>query len=220
MDSTQMNPLLTEYNERLASARVPTARGATDLLQASIHEAGHWMAFVHFKVPVVDASVDRRFFIGSGRVIPTDSLGFVPDEKKVEVEYIATLAGAYAIDALFPFVDRKMNIDTSMEDVRFARKLLDEAYPVDTTARKVFIEKCAPQVRQLIHQNWSIIEALAYELMKHGRLFCGECGKVERKYGIGHHTFTTTKLKSARQKLAAFHSSPATLLMALLASRK
>lgn len=219
MGSTQMNPLLTEYNKRLASAHVPTARVATDLLQASIHEAGHWMAFAHYKVPVVNAVVYRDFRVGGGIVIPTDSLGFVPEAKRMEVEYIATLAGTYAIDALTPFAERKVNIATSMEDVRFARKLLDEAYATNIDAREAFKKKTSPLVRKLIHQNWSIIEALAYELMKHGRFFGGECRRVEARYGIGRNQFTDAMLKSARQNLADFHSSPAAFLEALLEAR-
>lgn len=212
-----MNPLITEYNKRLASANLPTTSGSNELLQASIHEAGHWMAFAHYKVPVVDAVVYRDFRVGGGIVIPTATLGCVPEEMEAEADYVSTLAGTYAMDALTPFMDRKINITTSMEDVRFARELLDNIHGENIGARKLFMEKYAIQTRQLIHQNWPIIEALAYELMKHGGFFCGECGKVERRYGIGCHAFTAARLKSAQQKLAAFHPSPDDLVRALLA---
>ena len=215
---TEINPLLNEYNKRLNSSHVSMARGAKELLKTCIHEAGHWMAFAHYKIPVVHASVDRRSFIGSGRVIPTNPLGCVPLKMITEVEYIATLAGAYAQDALSPFVDRKINLATSMEDIRYAREMLDQAHGENLDTRKLFMKKCAPQLRQLIHQNWPIIEALAYELMAGGKFDCGQCRKVERRYGIGRYAFTPTRLKSAQEKLAAFHSSPATLLVALLAT--
>jgi hypothetical protein len=191
---------------------------ADELLKACIHEAGHWMAFAHYKIPVVEAKVTRGSRTGAGIVIPTNSLGLVPNDQIMDVEYIATLAGAYAINALNPFVDRKTNIATSMGDVRFARDLLDDVHGTDTVARKKYIEKSAPLVSQLIHQNWSIVEALAYELMIRGNLDCSQCQAIEMRYGTGRHALTPARIKSANNRLAAFHSSPDALLVQLLAA--
>ncbi len=212
-----MNPLITEYSRRLNSSHVPTAREAKELLTASIHEAGHWMAFAHYNIPVVEAKVGRGRDAGGGIVIPTDFLGFVPEEKEHEVDYISTLAGAYAVGTLEPFVKCQVNIATSMDDIEKVNKLLDDVYGNDAVSRKSFKEKNAKVIEILIHQNWSVIEALAYELMKHGRFFCGDCRKIEIRYAIGYSATSAAKQKSAHGKLVAFHSSPATLLEALLA---
>lgn len=215
--AAKMNPLLAEYNKRLNSSRVPTARDAKELLTASIHEAGHWMAFAHYNIPVVEAKVGRGRHAGGGIVIPTDFLGFVPEEKEPEVDYISTLAGAFAVGTLEPFVERQVNLATSMNDIGIVKNLLDNVHGNDTASRKLFKEKNARVIEILIHQNWSVIEALAYELMKHGSFFGGECRKVEMRYGIGRHSLIATKLQSAQRRLEDFHSSPATLLTALLA---
>ncbi len=213
---TKMNPLLTEYNRRCNSTHVPTRRGAGELLRVSLHEAGHWMAFAHFKIPVVAACVDRRSYVGSGYVTPTDSLGFVPMEKIAEVEYIATLAGPGAMVVLKPFVSSEINKITAQNDIDLAKKILERAHAGNLDAQKSFKVQCIAQTNLIIHQNWSIIEALAYELMVGGKFDCGQCRKIERHYGIGHQHFSPRKLKSGQQRLAAFHSSPDELLTCLI----
>lgn len=92
-----MNPLLAEYIKRRNSTHVPTARNARELLFASIHEAGHWMAYAHFKVPVVHAFVERGSHVGAGCVTPTEYTGAISDKNVPEVDYGVTLAGPGAL---------------------------------------------------------------------------------------------------------------------------
>ncbi len=213
-----MNPLLTEYNKRRNSTHAPTRRGAKELLLASIHEAGHWMAFAHFEIPVLSAFVDRSSCVGSGGVTPTDPAGLVSEKKEAEVDYIATLAGLVATVVLEPFVDRQNNKITSKNDIEFAKEILEHAHAGNLAAQKSFKVKWISQTNLMIHQNWPIIEALTYELMAGGKFGFGRCGKIEMRYGIGRHNFTHPRLKSAQQRLAAFHSSPDKLLAWLLAN--
>ncbi len=211
-----MNPLLTEYNRRCNSTYVPTRLGAGELLRVSLHEAGHWMAFAHFKIPVVSALVDRRSYIGSGYVTPTALFGLVPPEKIAEVDYIATVVGPGVQLALKPFVGSEINKITAQNDIDLAKKILERAHAGNLDAQKSFKVQCIAQTKLIIYQNWPIIEALAYELMAGGRFDCGQCGKIEMRYGIGRHNFTPAKLKSGQQRLAAFHSSPDELLAWLI----
>lgn len=213
-----MSPLLSEYFRRLKSTNKATARQARELLLASIHEAGHWLAFAYFKVPVVHAIVERGSRVGAGCVTPTSYPGFVRDEKVPEVDYIVTLAGPGASCELIPF-DVMENIRvTSQGDGRAARQLFDRVYGSDRDARKSFREKCVSITENLIRQNWPVVEALAYELMRNGKLNVHECRNVERRYGIGRDAPTLIRRSSAQRRLAAFHSSPDELLKALRAA--
>jgi hypothetical protein len=211
-----MNPLLAEYNKRRNSRNVKTAREANNLLWACIHEAGHWAMLAHFNVMLVSAFVDRRRSVGSG-CVDHGSYDLIPTHKVTEVECAVLLAGIYAIAELEPFITMQDNLFTSKDgDIKDVRRILDDVHGEDTAARKLFIETNGPPIRQIIHLNWSVIEALALELMKRGTLGWGDCRKIEIRYGIGYSS-PTTPSRSAMQKLAAFHSSPATLLEALLA---
>ena len=217
MGAAAMSPLLVEYIRRRNSLNISTARNARELLLASIHEAGHWMAFAHFKVPVVHAIVERVSNIGAGCVTPADYPGFVTDEKIPKVDYIVTLAGPGALCALIPFVDMENIRITSLGDKSDALQLFDRVHGNNREARKLFREKYVPITENLIRQNWSIIEALAYELMLNGKLNGSQCEKIEKRYGIGRNEFTSARQASARQKLTTFHSSPDALLVSLRA---
>ncbi|MFH1495670.1 MAG: hypothetical protein ABIG70_12850 [Pseudomonadota bacterium] len=212
-----MNPLLIEYNKRRRSHHAPAARGAYELLLACIHEAGHWIAFAHNKIPVVRAIVDRRSHYGYGCVTPTALFGFVPDGMEAQVEYFVTVAGPGALCALIPFVDMGNIRGTSLGDRCDARRLLDHMFGSNHKTRVKFREQKVSEVEQLIRQNWPVIEALAYELIRCGRLNVTQCQNIEKRYGIGRHNLTVPRLESAWKRLSSFHSSPDGLLKSLLA---
>jgi hypothetical protein len=92
---------------------------------------------------------------------------------------------------------------------------MDRQFGGDLTARKRFRDETVPQVQHLIHANWPVIEALAYELMNRGRLLIDQCQIVEKKYGIGRHDLTSVRRESVRRRLAAFNSLPEELLKSL-----
>jgi len=212
-----MSPLLVEYIRRRNSLNISTARNARELLSVCIHEAGHWTVFAHYRVPVTYAIVDRGSRSGGGIVQPPDLTCLVPEEMKAEVECVAALAGTIAERALIPFMDMENIRFGSQRDKQDAQQLLYRLHGSNRDARKSFMEKCVLITDQIIRQNWSSVEALAFELMKHGRICYSKCGVVERRYGIGRDApATPTRSKSAQQNLAAFHSSPDALLAALL----
>jgi hypothetical protein len=173
------------------------------------------MAYAHYRVPVVCALVDRRSHVGFGCVTPTSLDGYVPDDMIVTVDYKVTLAGPGALCPLQPFVDFENIKATSVGDERDAKCLMDRQFGGDLTARKRFRDETVPQVQHLIHANWPVIEALAYELMNRGRLLIDQCQIVEKKYGIGRHDLTSVRRESVRRRLAAFNSLPEELLKSL-----
>ena len=213
-----MSPLIAEYNRRRNSTYAPTRRGARELLLACLYEAGHWYAYAHFKVPVCLAYVNRRSSVGEGYVTPTHLLGLVPYKMIDEVEYIAFIAGPGVMIALAPLEDREITRVTSQRDIQIAKEILKRAHGDNHDGQKLLKANCISQTRRLIYQNWPIIEALAYELMIGGKLYIDACSKAERRYGIGHYFYATVgRLKSAKENLSVFHSSPEELVKALRA---
>lgn len=209
-----MNPLLNEYTKRVNSTHRLTAKNARNLLLASIHEAGHWFAFAHFKVPVTSAYVQQS---GNGRVTPADYCGYVVDDLVPEVDYVASLAGPAASCALIPFDSAADVRASAFGDKLQCKQLLDRVIGDNRTARKLFVDDRFKQTEQLIADNWQLVEALAYELMKNGKFHVYECQNIEKRYGVGRLTLSPARVKSARDRLSDFNSSPSMLVAGLIA---
>jgi hypothetical protein len=211
-----MNPLLSDFLKVNESKSSRTRDGAADLLLAALHEAGHWAAYAHHKIPVTLASVDRTHY-GQGIVIPTDFCGLISDKDVPRVDLFCTMAGIAVTEY---FCSRQLNFDTGDGDIKAGKKILDDLFGSDKIgpnkiARDKFRNACMDELKVFIETNWAVIEGLAYALMKHGKLRMGALRNVEKRLGIGNHKLTPTRIASAVKYKAQFNSHPKELLSQL-----
>ena len=208
-----MNPLVKEYLRRKNSHSTPTARDANQLLFTAIHEAGHWLAYSLHGVIVLSAEVYRQpKRTGGGEVRAVDLCDFFNQYDCALVDCFVSLAGVAAECRVNP--DKTQCKALAAVDLKQAQDCLDKILDRGTPQRVKVSTDISAEVHRMVLDNWSRIEALAFELMSTGNIQHDQPEKIEKRYGIGNQALSVIRQASAKKRLAKFHTSPSALVNA------
>ena len=208
-----MNPLVEEYLGRKNSQRTPTARDAREHLFAAVHEAGHWLAYSLHGVIVLSAEIYRQpKRTGGGEVRAVDLCDFFNQDDCALVDCFVSLAGVAAECRVNP--DKRQCKAQAAVDLTQAQGCLDKIHGRGTPEQVKVRTDIIAKVDRMVLDNWSRIEALAFELMSTGNIQHDQPEKIEKRYGIGNQALSVIRQASAKKRLAKFHTSPSALVNA------